>query len=578
MKSKWLLGILYLFMPLLGYTQWHDNYWMTGYNLDATQIYPGFGITQIRFDENEPVLEAMEWNFFDFYLTQVVMSDSSGNLAFYFNGIDVWNAQHQLMENGEWLNPGEFAENWKEYGYPLFQGAIGLALPGSSDTYYLLHGPRINETSSLDDHMDPLYYSIIQFNSDYPNGIVLQKNVTVTSDTLDLGRITATKHANGRDWWITVAEFDRVSFYTFLLDPTGLQLIGLQELHPGYNHETPGVGQSSFSPDGAFYCRHNLEYFFNYVELFHFDRCTGTLSNYQRIDLPELACEGGVAFSPNSRYVYIPSCFFVYRLDLWATDIEASLEVVAEYDGFVSIAETRFKAAYLAPDGKIYINTPGGSDRYHIIHRPNDPNPQIEQHALELLTINFRSIPNNPYYRLGPLDGSPCDTLGLDNHPLARFTYFDTSLTVSFMEVSSYEPTSWQWDFGDGQSSLLPNPVHTYADTGTYHVCLTVSNANSSDTFCRWITVQELPSSTTQLTSENALQVYPNPASTAIHFTLPWEGNARIAVLDITGQVRQTHMGAGAVTLDVSALPSGYYYLVVEQGGQRATCSFVVAR
>jgi hypothetical protein len=146
------------------------------------------------------------------------------------------------------------------------------------------------------------------------------------------------------------------------------------------------------------------------------------------------------------------------------------------------------------------------------------------------------------------------------------------------MEVSSYEPTSWQWDFGDGQSSLLPNPVHTYADTGTYYVCLTVSNANSSDTFCRWITVQELPSSTTQLTSENILRVYPNPASTALHFTLPWEGNARIAVLDITGQVRQTHRGVGAVTLDVSDLPSGYYYLVVEQGGQRATCSFVVTR
>jgi hypothetical protein len=37
-------------------------------------------------------------------------------------------------------------------------------------------------------------------------------------------------------------------------------------------------------------------------------------------------------------------------------------------------------------------------------------------------------------------------------------------------------------------------------------------------------------------------------------------------------------MGAGTVTLDVSALPSGYYYLVVEEGGQRAACPFVVAR
>jgi hypothetical protein len=521
----------------------------------------------------------MEWNFFDFYLTQVVMSDSSGNLAFYFNGIDVWNAQHQLMENGEWLNTGTFAEDRKEYGYPIVQGAIGLPFPDHPDQYFLLYGTLILNNDPLTIYMDSVYFSLVEMNDNVPLGEVVEKQVLVLSDTLDVGRITATKHANGRDWWITVAEYDRVAYYTFLLDPNGLQQVELQEIHAGYNHSQSGAGESRFSPDGAYFSRHILNLTFNYVELFHFERCTGTLSNYQRIDLPELACQGGVAFSPNSRYVYIPSCLYIYRLDLWATDIEASLEVVAEYDGFDSISPTNFANCALAPDGKIYIvPSAGGSDKMAIIHRPNDPNPQIEQHALHLPTINSRTVPNNPYYRLGPLDGSPCDTLGLDNHPLARFTYFDTSLTVSFMEVSSYEPTSWQWDFGDGQSSLLPNPVHTYADTGTYHVCLTVSNANSSDTFCRWITVQELPSSTTQLTSENILRVHPNPASTAIHFTLPWEGNARIAVLDITGQVRQTHRGVGAVTLDVSDLPSGYYYLVVEQGGQRAACSFVVTR
>jgi hypothetical protein len=37
-------------------------------------------------------------------------------------------------------------------------------------------------------------------------------------------------------------------------------------------------------------------------------------------------------------------------------------------------------------------------------------------------------------------------------------------------------------------------------------------------------------------------------------------------------------MGAGTVTLDVSDLPSGYYYLVVRQGAQRVACPFVVTR
>jgi hypothetical protein len=181
----------------------------------------------------------MEWNFFDFYLTQVVMSDSSGNLAFYFNGIDVWNAQHQLMENGEWLNTGWYAENWKEYGYPLTQGAIGLPFPGQPNQY-LLFGTRINSPMILIFIWTPLYYSVIAMSSNSTLGEVVEKQVLVLSDTLDLGRITATKHANGRDWWITVAEYDRVAYYTFLLDPNGLQQVELQEIHPGYKTENLG--------------------------------------------------------------------------------------------------------------------------------------------------------------------------------------------------------------------------------------------------------------------------------------------------------------------------------------------------
>ncbi len=71
----------------------------------------------------------------------------------------------------------------------------------------------------------------------------------------------------------------------------------------------------------------------------------------------------------------------------------------------------------LAPDNKIYINSLPSSFRYHIIHNPDEPgqSANFEQNALFLPTFNRRTIPNNPNYRLGPLDGSPCDTLGIDN-------------------------------------------------------------------------------------------------------------------------------------------------------------------
>ena len=41
--------------------------------------------------------------------------------------------------------------------------------------------------------------------------------------------------------------------------------------------------------------------------------------------------------------------------------------------------------------------------------------------------------------------------------------------------------TSWLWDFGDGNTSTLPNPVHTYAHDSTYTVTLTVSVGSGCD-------------------------------------------------------------------------------------------------
>jgi uncharacterized protein (TIGR02145 family) len=57
-----------------------------------------------------------------------------------------------------------------------------------------------------------------------------------------------------------------------------------------------------------------------------------------------------------------------------------------------------------------------------------------------------------------------------------------TPLEVSFTDLSLYEPTSWEWDFGDGGSSTNQNPSHIYDTAGVYTVSLTVSNEFGSDT------------------------------------------------------------------------------------------------
>jgi PKD repeat protein len=83
-----------------------------------------------------------------------------------------------------------------------------------------------------------------------------------------------------------------------------------------------------------------------------------------------------------------------------------------------------------------------------------------------------------------------------DEPIIANFTAQPTSgpapLTVQFTDGSAGDITSWQWAFGDGGTSTLPNPTHVYATAGTYTVMLMVSGPEGSDTEtkARYITVQ----------------------------------------------------------------------------------------
>jgi hypothetical protein len=50
-------------------------------------------------------------------------------------------------------------------------------------------------------------------------------------------------------------------------------------------------------------------------------------------------------------------------------------------------------------------------------------------------------------------------------------------LVVQFTDSSTGTPTTWLWDFGDGETSIEQNPTHTYTEAGDYSVSLTVSDA-----------------------------------------------------------------------------------------------------
>ncbi len=75
--------------------------------------------------------------------------------------------------------------------------------------------------------------------------------------------------------------------------------------------------------------------------------------------------------------------------------------------------------------------------------------------------------------------------------PIASFftnadTFYFPNPVVTFTD-SSLGETSWLWNFGDGSTSTLENPVHAYEDTGWYCITLIVSNSTGQ---CKDTTVQ----------------------------------------------------------------------------------------
>jgi gliding motility-associated-like protein len=80
-------------------------------------------------------------------------------------------------------------------------------------------------------------------------------------------------------------------------------------------------------------------------------------------------------------------------------------------------------------------------------------------------------------------NGGCCDTLVIPQYihispPIAAFDFtFDCSKHKERVFIDqSIGADEWRWDFGDGSTSTLQNPTHTYADTGNYVVTLVVKN------------------------------------------------------------------------------------------------------
>ena len=559
MNRKILLAMI--FAPVLLAGQKYDYVWLLGKN-SLTDI--DFAGTVIDFNTSPPDIY-YEFRGMGFYLTNASISDASGHLLFYTNGISLFNALNEIMENGDGLNPGQLAISWQDYGYVLDQGAIILPVPESDSLSYLLHMDRESNENQTSSNSKRFYFSLIDMNQNI-YGTVVKKNEIVKQDIYELGKLTATRHANGRDWWVLLREFGSNLYYRFLVTPNGINSKGFQTI--GEPIPSPAIGQAVFSPDGTKFANVHLTGYLGdaiYISVYSFDRCTGNLSAPIQWVYADSASSGGVAISPNSRFLYVPSFKYLYQYDLWADNIAESKDTIAIWDGFLDppVFATTFYMAQLAPDGKIYISSNNSVHYLHVINHPDLPGDSCDvcQHCIEMPSKNAFSLPNFPNFRLGPLEGSPCDTLR--SPPQAAWQYESSGLEVVFRDSSRHDIRSWSWNFGDGTTDTLMHSTHIYEAPGAYEVCLAVENPRGADTLCHIVQVV-IDAVGDPITGQ--IRVSPNPARDVLSVQLSSDRTAKalFRLLDAQGREVVNRVLSGRDNaIEVSRLPSGLYFYEV---------------
>ena len=281
-----------------------------------------------------------------------------------------------------------------------------------------------------------MLFSTVNMNTPDGLGIVEEKNQLLLADTL-ADMLTAVRHGNGRDWWVVAPKDKSNRYFLWRLTPGGIIGPEIRQSGTAWNAKD-WSGQAVFSPDGTRYARANP---YNGLHVFDFDRCTGTFSHPRSIPLNSDsvgAC--GVAFSPNSRYLYLSTGLQLFQFDMEAPNLLLSKKLIGTYDGYVAPFPTTFYQQMLAPDGKIYMTCTNGNHIMHVIHQPNKNGVScnFEQHGLGLPAHISWTTPNFPHFRLYDWAGSPCDTLGLNGGP-----------------VSAGEPSAGS----AAQLALWPNPA-----------------------------------------------------------------------------------------------------------------------
>ena len=180
-----------------------------------------------------------------------------------------------------------------------------------------------------------------------------------------------------------------------------------------------------------------------------------------------------------------------------------------------------------------------------VLYTANLPADQV---AIVKAAVNQVVFANFPQWFIGKYDAS------------ADFEITDNGATLTFT-AQTQEGATYNWDFGDGTSSQGVDATHTFT-AGTYTISLTVTLCEKSETTTQTVTIAALSNNDF---NNSDFKIYPNPTSTLLNISTKSGLSVQTTVYDMLGRKCTLLPSNDGKTLDVSALETGSYMIVISQ-------------
>ena len=281
------------------------------------------------------------------------ISDDSGNLLFYTDGVTIWNKNHVQMLNGFGLN-GDASST---------QSAIIIPKPKTPYIYYVFtvddRGNQFNDVNY------GLNFTEVDMQLDNGLGGVISKNMNLLQFSTEKISAVLKDCISESIWVVAFASEDGSgkiynTFHAFEVTNFGVTPTAVKSKAGVDIVETRGY--LKLSPDGTKLASANVK---EGLFIYDFDTATGTLSNKQRLNIN--STNGsihpyGIEFSPNSKLLYVHSSndFFgkesnkpenhystLTQFNLLDTNIENTQKTI-------DTRQLYRGGLQLGPDGKIY--------------------------------------------------------------------------------------------------------------------------------------------------------------------------------------------------------------------------------